>query len=83
MVCFRKMIQAAVLREDPKGESPDEKRCGNKGGGDRNEERCDTTPRGKVVSRKSLDIRGEFHFTCATFKMASKHPGGNVQKKTE
>ena len=30
-----------------------------------------------------MGVRGEFHFTCAAFKVTSKHPGGTLQKKIE
>lgn len=87
-VCFRKILWAAVLREDPKGGrlkkgSPGEKRVGNKGSGDSNKERCESHLVREGGGRKGLGVRGEFHFTCAAFKVTSKPPGGNLPKKIE
>lgn len=85
-VCFRKITWASVLQEDPEegrleNRSPGEKWVGNKGSGNRNKERCETHSVKTGVGRRGLGIRGEFHLICAAFKMTSKHPGGNLQKK--
>lgn len=85
-VCFRKITWASVLKEDPEegrlaNRSPCEKWVGKKGSGNRNQERCETHSVRTGLGRKGLGIRGEFHLACAAFKMTSKHPAGNLQKK--
>lgn len=79
-VCFRKIMWAAVLREEPKGEqlekgSSGEKLFGNKGSASSNRERCEANQR---RNGEQEAFGGKFHFACVAFKVTSKHPGGNL-----
>lgn len=73
-VYFRKIIRAAMLREDPKGSSG-EKLFGNK---------AVAIATGKDVrlmrggSGEQKAFGGRFHSACVAFNVTSKHPGGNL-----